>query len=756
MPFLQRSNSRRLQKSNSTRSREKQEIKDSRLATIGHHEVFNSIDEAVNEHRRSMAGRPKSAGVEKRRLKRNPSSRRATPVAAKEAVALLKEQPTCGRDLERHGQTIEYTTGFDTFNFPTPSPRMAPRSATFNQRGPSPSPGMMPRSRTYRDSPLLQPCDNSPQIGRAIGSPSNLAAPPRWGRSRTADVVTTRITASLPPSRSPPRVPGEVAPQFESPESRNKKKTGWKAFGNLFRSKTTKEPFYKVKPESSVVVVAAAQDALSPELDAPEHEHPARPPTPLSCLLAPSPGIARPSYSRDPSQSRAPSRQDQRPDDGHRTSLLPKGLGLRMKGGTPLASPRSKSPGLWRMSEDAFGQSQGRRDSPLSEGGNPGEKPLPTPRTPRLDLDLPVLEFPRYSVMFEKQLSNGPRPSLLERRQSKLQRSQSQSQNNRDDHLRVGITGADIKRSKTSPSFKRTLSVRIKEEQACTDEPATVVRRPRHIVRSKTAPSGIVSSIAAAFMRPHQAPQHSSSPDSPGSAFYSENSLPPTPTTVTTCTDTDSVRRMLERTEPVWDILSSHLPPARPPTNRSQSHSIFTGAERSFSTDDDQPHHQTYTLTTNNNDAFPRVKSPADLDRQIVQVSVARQVSVSRARTRVMRAMEGTAKPAVVPLRPRIIEFSKNRKSAVGVLEDAAASVAGDGEDAMPDNAAAHSRAASLAFEREVKARSVVSVKSAGGGVQEGDDVPDVPELGRVRTAGRECADERSTTAGQKAVQAEA
>lgn len=64
--------------------------------------------------------------------------------------------------------------------------------------------------------------------------------------------------------------------------------------------------------------------------------------------------------------------------------------------------------------------------------------------------------------------------------------------------------------------------------------------------------------------------------------------------------------------------------------------------------------------------------------------------------------MEGTAKPAVVPLRPRLVQLSpSNRKSAVGVLENAAAEM-----DEMPRDAAAHSRAASLAFSQDLKTKS--------------------------------------------------
>jgi hypothetical protein len=64
---------------------------------------------------------------------------------------------------------------------------------------------------------------------------------------------------------------------------------------------------------------------------------------------------------------------------------------------------------------------------------------------------------------------------------------------------------------------------------------------------------------------------------------------------------------------------------------------------------------------------YPRVKSPEELDRQIVQVSVARQVSVSKARRQVEKA--ASSRPAAQSLKPKVVELSKNRKSTVVIVE---------------------------------------------------------------------------------------
>ena len=188
MPFLQRSNSNRLKKNATVKGRMQQDRSAITTATttgVAKRDVFDNIDEAVEEHRKSMAGRPKSAGVDKR--KRSASRKRADMVA--EEVKEVTQDPKCGEDLQKVGQTIEYTAGLDTFRFPTPSPRMPPRSATL-QNG-TRFPGMPPRSATYQQSssPLIY--QESPHIGRAIGSPSN--APPSWGRSYTSDHISNRM-----------------------------------------------------------------------------------------------------------------------------------------------------------------------------------------------------------------------------------------------------------------------------------------------------------------------------------------------------------------------------------------------------------------------------------------------------------------------------------------------------------------------------------------------------------------------------------
>ncbi|KXT10886.1 hypothetical protein AC579_9855 [Pseudocercospora musae] len=666
LPFLQPSNSNRLRKNATVKGRMQQQQHRSNITTatttgVAKRDILDNInEEALEEHRKRMAGRPKSAGVDKRKR----SASRKAPDMGAEAVKEVPQHPKCGEDLQKVGQTIEYTAGLDTFRFPTPSPRMPPPSATLQNA--TRFPGMPPRSATYQQTSPPPIDQESPHIGRAIGSPSN--APPSWARSYTSDPISNRMPIHDPPGRAPPAAQAVAELKQESLETR-KKKSSWKAFSSMFRKsskRSTEESFDNVKTSARPKTVGMPYE--SPALD-----RPATPATPLSCLRAPSPGPDMSSHSRASSYLRNQPRFDERSEN--RTSSMPAVMSKPLR--SPGKRDSSKSPNPWRASEDLFRGRDARHDSPMS---NREREDVAAPKTPRLDLDLPAPEFPRYSIMFEKLLNGDSKPSLLERRQSKIHRTQSQKRRNGGSDANVGLqvntNRFGVKRALTSPHLTRSLSIRV-DGKKIAEEPETAVHRPRPIQRSKTAPPGAVSPVAAAFMRQKEA-QVDSSPDSPHSLMFSEPSLPPTPTTITTCTDTSSIKRVIEDSEHSRDMMPSKTTTLAP---------------------DD--------LSSHRSEPYPRVKSPEDLERQMVQVSVARQVSVSRARTRVQRA--ASSKTAAQPLRPRVVELTRNRKSTVGVVENASA-------EPMPDDAAsiiAHSRAASMASQMSFEKSRKTSISSA-------------------------------------------
>jgi hypothetical protein len=329
-------------------------------------------------------------------------------------------------------------------------------------------------------------------------------------------------------------------------------------------------------------------------------------------------------------------------------------------------SPMFRALTAQRESQEFFNSSNERNDSPLSMN----EK-----STPRLDLEIPNPGFERYSVMFEKLLDDSPKPSLLERRQSKSRKSMKKLEpiiSNPDDSRSAPPGGHPIpQRSLTSPHLSgltSRLSIKVKPQKdrsftapiPTIEQPPATVHRARPILRSKTAPSGSQSPLERAFFRATRITAASGlTPTSQTFSVTSENSLPPTPNTTAT-SERDSVAiltttepfHLHANQEPTWNMLTSKplSPPERNPRRAAQP------------TERDPTH------------LAPRVKSPEDLERQIVQVSVARQVSVSRARRQVEHAVSSKQ-----PLRPRVVEVggpeSKMRKSTVVVFEDAGAAV---------------------------------------------------------------------------------
>ena len=522
-------------------------------------------------------------------------------------------------DLPIAGQTIEIKQGNDTFNFPTPSPRLPP-----------------PRSTTLRSS--ASPLNgDSPRIGVAIGSPTQM--PPQWGRSFTVDHLSKRMPAQPPPARAPPTIPErawtveQAEPRVE-PELR-RKKSGWKSFGGLFGRKkpADKEPFYKVQ--------------LHPDLDKPAAriraaaDTPSPAPSPAPAL---SPSSVAQHHKRSPSLTRGIARFEARAE-ADRASFMPSSGQPRITRTPSAIQKESLSPGFqhknsYRASEDMFKAiDEERNDSPLSTSEKSGL--IETPRTPRLDLEIPKPEMERYSVMFEKLFAER-RPSLLQRRQSKMKKKKSfevlEAIGMPEDAER--IANDMPQRSVTSPHLKTSLSVKVGKKvrspgnATTSDEPVTALHRPRPIQRSRTAPPGSVSPVAPNFSKRKVAVVREGSSKSPSSMVFSENSLPPTPTTLATVSDMDSVaiinhlpKQNRYDDEPTWDMATSK---AR----------------------DESP------------DPYLRVRSPEDIEKQIVQVSVARQVSVTKARKQVRQAAASKQ-----PLRPRVVELSKDRKSTVVVIE---------------------------------------------------------------------------------------
>jgi hypothetical protein len=398
-----------------------------------------------------------------------------------------------------------------------------------------------------------------------------------------------------------------------------KQKSAWKTFGSFFKgsSKQARQPipdqFYQIQPPSNDNLAKSGNTRMG-VLDSP---------------------VPSPVAKDEPTVSRV--------DSGHGAE----------KGADSLMPP---------VDRDAFPMRTSSRVSanffdpmPGSAGDSSGPR-----RTPRLDVNIPDSGMDRYSVMFEKLLE--PKVSLIERRKSKRL-------NNKDSGSPVGgqeNSGAKksgLQRSMTSPSLNREPSLTIHIANSNRANRASMVPhpvkarvvsiRPHPPRRSMTAPSNDTPPISVPFesKTPNTAlaaplPASTTTASSPRCSIMSENSLPPTPNTAT------SISSSINTT--VFGPSSS--PPSASKSNQASSSKLQ---------DDDAPPVPALPNRSGERPTLPRQISGTErFNRQIVQVSVARQVSVSKARRRVADATE-----VKQPLRPRVVELGKNRKSTLVLIE---------------------------------------------------------------------------------------
>ncbi|KAK1053592.1 hypothetical protein LTR33_014353 [Friedmanniomyces endolithicus] len=626
------------------------------------------------------------------------------------------------RDLPSHlsviGETIEIKAGGDTFSFPTPSPRL-PSSTTQQVKGPSTTAlQQASSSASQSEEPLRLP--PTPGIGRAIGSPSQ--APPTWGRSYTADEMNGRAMMGRMTAKTGHEQHGmqedtagaEETSTLPPIPSLRRKESRWKTLGALFaRSKTptrsspaaaaaaVTEPFYRVQLPPPPPHSPSPYALFRPSLDMPSSASPVG--------MVRSPGSISTHHSRTPSVNRGLARAEARAEADRLSFWGFGGLGggggghgKRGSVGTPLSDGT-------RTSADLFGTAQREEPRPdaRTTAGIREVDGGAVPRMPRLDLDIPGAEMERYSVMFEKLLE--PRQSILERRQSKAKRQRSVVGGKvaRKDLPAVPLAAAEEicgpspievqqvaaammgpvqnrslpQRSLTSPHLKRVPSLTVtlgsKTGAASLRPPSssqeqtagTALHRPRPIRRSKTAPTGSVSPVAPNFSRPKFLNAATSTEDlranTPESPLLGEESLPPTPTNIMALPHelhppheplsvakrrAAASRRNDSVDEQSWDMLTS------PPTGTPKASPRFPHPQQQQRPGEHQQQQAPY----------PLIKSPAALERQIVQVSVARQVSVSKARKLVQRAQVESR----LPLRPRVVEMRGRgeRKSTHVVL----------------------------------------------------------------------------------------
>lgn len=531
----------------------------------------NALPSAPKESTKSIGEEKTSSSGERPGIANRTSFSR--PRTANAAVG----RPT---DFQHPCFKIDLKAGDEMFSFPMPSPRLSiPKSAV----------GQIAASS------LREP--EVPAIGLAIGSPSH-AGP--WHELIHDDFEADLMPAPLCPTRPPPALPEHPDLELRLNDIR-KKKAHWKNLGGLFNRKSA-----KTDVEQPAV---PKQDDSAKKL---QHE-------------------------RSPSMTRGQARFEARAEadmasftQSNQPKLLRSPSMIQKEGLSPMFRCIQGIP------EDSVWVDDLRKDSPLSmmstkvPKANDGVETVAVPGAPALVLDLPDPKFERYSIMFQKVLED-TRPSLLERRQSKLKRNASVKKldlaSKIDEHPvlpRLEVNGVQQSDAK-SPGIGRSLSAKIgKKMLSPVTEVFSSLNRPRpKMQRAKT----VATTTGSPHMKSSPGQKLSATSVSPGFP------MPPTPMTIATISDSGSIeiisnhlaRHDNEKAEPNWDMMTS-LP-----------------------LDEYKPQ--------------LRMNSPVDLEKQIVQLSVAKRVSVTKAVTQVRKSFD------IKPLRPKVVELSKDRTSTFVVIE---------------------------------------------------------------------------------------
>ncbi|KAI7161089.1 hypothetical protein KC343_g13849 [Hortaea werneckii] len=550
-------------------------------------------NESTENKRISRFDRPQSIF---RRSKSAPED--ATPA---EDSSLLNNTTDTAGGLETLAEADENYEGGEAFQSPAamqtslPTPTqlpLPPKSATF-----------------YRSHSPLHGSDTE-SIGIMLGSPRR---PPLYsGRTQSEEVLAKREMKRRPhPNRAtttaatvqPPSSFDHMLTPPQTPEAR-KKKQSWKALGGLFQRGQSKPKISTPPSDGST--------------------------TQRNGMPAPSPASLQNSSStpRTPFLSRNMARIEAR----HEAERSSSSVATSHRFHASRHPPRKQS--LQPKTHDQIST------------GTSSNVPGAVPRPPKLDLEIPNAEMERYSVMFEKLLE--PRQSILERRQSKARMLEPNVDKSLPKRPQASGDSVVPQRSVTSPHLRRNFPLKIKvadDQDTEVEEPPTAVHQPRSLQRSMTSPPNTMSPMMKKSSRPKPPTLSSTESDrSPNTPLSDENSLPPTPMTVTTVTDDESF------------ALTSHEPL---PSAKSRQKAEEAG--RRYEIGITRTAHEKSPAR----DPYERVKSPEDLDRQVVQVSVARQVSVGRAR----RQVEQATNSAKQPLRPRVVELGKHRKSTMVLIE---------------------------------------------------------------------------------------
>ncbi|KAF2723154.1 hypothetical protein K431DRAFT_302079 [Polychaeton citri CBS 116435] len=522
----------------------------------------------------------------------------------------LQRPKTAERDNRSFHHYSEDVMPFTAGQYVFNFPTPSPRLSSFSVND-TPESNNLPGSPSPLD---LSQCTTP--IGVAIGSPSQM---PSWSRSYTADHIRYIEAPTQPIGMSVSTGSHHVeASNHEAPLRRQRT---WNRLGGLFRRKSSRR-----KP---------TMKGRSQQLQSPETSGSWQPSSQTFLEDAHTPPGNTDATKQQARHSRTPSQRHvarwQARAEADREIFHPTGeASLRRTPSMMMRDSPLLSPGSCASPTPSRDLSENRTIASPDTRATIG--------TPKLDIDIPSIELERYSIMFDKIFT--PQQSLLERRMNRLE-----------------AKGYEQPASSTMSSSSRTLPQRSLSTMQAPSTPGNASLSPGWktaglprlgigLQRSNTAPGGVSPARANFVKSLPTVKDEPVSPVSATSAAQEEKSLPCTPVSFA---DDDSIvvsklngpKRWLSQREPSWEMLRKPAVSCPPVTTK--------------------PAHG------------PRIRenSHQTADERIVQVSIARQVSVSKARQKVQEASQN--KQQVQSLRPRVVEVNKNgalRKSTVVVIEE--------------------------------------------------------------------------------------
>ncbi|KAK1766803.1 hypothetical protein QBC33DRAFT_515558 [Phialemonium atrogriseum] len=499
------------------------------------------------------------------------------------------------------------------------------------------------------------------QIGMALGSPSHLPdSYSGWQPQRSFQVPAGR-QPQAPPSP-------ELMPPASVPAVQRQKTQKRKLFGNLFGSKKTADSAKAGNSPAPVMTFTMQQPPVGESIPARSNTVGDRRPVKHMPIIIRSNTVSAPdSPPEEPTTSSS--------------SLKPKPSQL-----TPFENLGGYYPGSigTTPSITASGLGSPSLESPNLESSSQGYSSLGASSSgPFLDVEIPSIKMERYSVMFDSLLNPQGTSSLLARRQATLEKLKTINDRiAQEEEERQRLR----QRRATSPQPAKSPGLSLFPHQGAPHGASPL--SPRRLMRSNTSPALLPSPSQPNFDREHhysrrdrktvtivsprtmdhrnrtgtpsrehenmQAPAPERGfrlgPDSSGLVLDSPESMAaPAAGNTRDAPNTEALADMLPLrhtiAEPQWQMVSP------PPLSSSASSSVATSRR--------SPSSSASSVRTHITQPSVDLDEPDAALKTAVEISIARQISISRQQRTLLQPMKptaigGPAAPVAAPTAPAI------------------------------------------------------------------------------------------------------